>query len=166
MNATDGRVLLFDDFRGVYIPRDFAQEVDHSYFRGYSWDDVAVLKRTGNIDYDESTPDEWANAQETYHEVWDKILRDAYMIDDQGRQWHLEQDGAVFLVCPELEREARREEINQELEKVSDAIQGAFEDPRYHVEPFGVGDSRVEIRDHSTNIKFILTIETDDERMD
>lgn len=158
MNAHEGRVMLFDDFRGVYIPRDFAQEVDHSYFQGYTQEQVEKLKQTGNTFYDGTNWGEYQDAQEAYHEVWDEILRDAYMVDDEGHTWHLEQEGVLFLVCPELEKEAQQERQETELSNLLKNISELIDDriPNFRVTD---GHKNTLIVRHTDGMDFSVTVE-------
>ena len=90
--------LILEDRRGVYIPRDFAQDFDHSQFTGYSWEDVNELIRIGNTDWENLSIDD----SQIYWDIWDRILCNAEHIDDHGKKWILVQDMDVFLICPEI----------------------------------------------------------------
>ncbi len=108
----NGIQLIFEDRRGVWIPRDFAEEIDHSQFTGYSQDDVDELERIGN----KEDPD--LDETELYWEIWDRIIMNAEYIDHIGNKWFLHQDGDVFIVCPELmtNEEKRNFYFNEDLE--------------------------------------------------
>lgn len=94
--SNEGIQLVFEDRRGVYIPRDFAVEIIHRKFSGYTWEDVEELERIGNKE-DPNTEE-----TEVYWEIWSKILADAEHIDNGYNKWFLYQDGDVFLICLEL----------------------------------------------------------------
>ena len=59
----DRSMLLFEDSRGIYIPQNFAGEVDHSLFTGYSQEDIDILLEGSD--------------HEHYWETWDYILNNA-----------------------------------------------------------------------------------------
>lgn len=111
-----GIMLLFEDSRGVYIPRDYAQEIYHKYFTGYMRKDVDELERIGN------TRNPTIEDMELYHEIWDRVLQNAEHVDQDGHAWHLEQDMDVFLVCPELMTEQEKMDFygENELEELEE----------------------------------------------
>lgn len=83
-----GIELLLDDHRGIYIPRDFANDCgDHP---GWEHDKEA-------IEYLKKGPD-----QEYYWETWDDVLGSSTFTDKNGHKWMLYQDGALFAYCEEL----------------------------------------------------------------
>ena len=97
-NNEENVKLLLDDNRGVYIPRDFAEEFDHSQFTGYTQDDVDELIHIGNTNWEDLEIDD----SQIYFDIWDRILQNAEHYDNNGRKWVLHQDGPLWLVCPEL----------------------------------------------------------------
>ena len=125
MSSHEGSILLFEDNRGVYIPRDFAEEMNHSKFTGYTWEDVQFLRDVGNADPTEVGPID--DVQQTYWDIWDKILNNAEFIDSDGYTWHLEQDMDVWLVCPALQQEAKRRQQELELETAKEEVMDAVE---------------------------------------
>jgi len=76
--------LLLSDARGIYIPRDFVEGFDLSKFSGISAEDAETCK---NPDH------EW------YWEAWETILNNARFVADDGRVFHLYQDGDLWLLC-------------------------------------------------------------------
>lgn len=99
--------LLFDGNRGTYIPRDFAEEIDHSQFTGYTQEDVEELSRIGNTDYENLGPDD----TQVYWDIWDKILCSAKHTDEQGYVWELYQDQDVWMYCEELMSEEEKDNL-------------------------------------------------------
>lgn len=81
--------LILDDNRGIYIPLNFVQDFDLEQFSGWEQDDIDTIQ---------DGPD-----NEQYWDAWDRILNNIYHVDQNGYKWILEQDGAVWMVCPELE---------------------------------------------------------------
>jgi hypothetical protein len=85
------RNVLITDAQGVYIPQEFAtnSEIDdgsckRNTWRGIDAEDLAIL---------EAGPD-----HEHYREAWDSVLDNAHLFDDNGTEWHLEQDGDLFAI--------------------------------------------------------------------
>ena len=93
----DNVVLLLSDARGIYIPWDFAQDVDFGEdgWQGVSAEDRAMLSDPEDVGY-------W--------ETWDRVLAYAHYIDPQsGKVYHLHQDGDLWAVCfPSLTDEEKR----------------------------------------------------------
>ena len=93
----DNIILLLSDARGIYIPRDFAQDFDFDAdgWQGVSAEDRAILSDPEN---------DW------YWETWDKVLGNAYYIDEvSGWVYHLHQDGDLWALCfPQLTDEEKR----------------------------------------------------------
>lgn len=85
-----GLELLLSDRRGVFIPRDFA-EFDHS-IRSFNIDpddeDLQILREG---------PD-----HEHYWDAWDSVMSRAKFTDSKGNEWHLYQDGDLWLYCESL----------------------------------------------------------------
>ena len=88
--------LLLSDSRGVYIPRDFAQdfrivgvdgvtEAESHAWRGIEAKDVETLQK--------GPEEEW------YWEAWDSVLNDAYYVDSNGTRWTLHQNGDLWAVA-------------------------------------------------------------------
>ena len=75
--------LLLDGCRGIYIPRDFAEEYKLHLFGldPESWEVKTVL--------DPEHDDYW--------EAWDWVMSNAEYKDDDGT-WHLHQNGDLWLV--------------------------------------------------------------------
>lgn len=78
-------ILLLSDSRGIYIPRDFVNEVKPECISGLSDEDREVL---------EVGPDhEW------YWEAWQNVLNNAIVTaPDTGVQYRVDQDGDCWLV--------------------------------------------------------------------
>jgi DNA repair exonuclease SbcCD ATPase subunit len=94
-------ILLFEDNRGIYIPQNFAEEIIHELFTGYTKEDIAELLKGPYYEF--------------YWEVWDKVLQNAEHKDKDGNKWALEQDGDVWLVCPYLQKKEELETKKNEL---------------------------------------------------
>ena len=75
--------LIYDEVRGVYIPRDFATDGIHEYFRNINPEDINICAEG---------PD-----HELYWEAWDNIRANATYTDPDGITWHLYQDGDLWL---------------------------------------------------------------------
>ena len=83
----DNVILLLSDARGIYIPRDFAQNFnfDVDGWQGVSQEDRDALSDPENVDY-------W--------ETWDRVLSNAHYIDEtSGWIYHLHQDGDLWAIC-------------------------------------------------------------------
>lgn len=72
-------ILLFGDHRGIYIPQNFANEMDRTRVAGVSDDDYAIL---------EAGPD-----HESYWDVWQDVCDYAELTDNDGEQYFIYQDG-------------------------------------------------------------------------
>ena len=84
----EGIILLFEDSRGVHIPRNFAEEIRHDLFKGYGEDELEILRE--GCDHSD------------YWYVWDYILDNAEHVDENGYVWRLFQDGDGWLYCDQL----------------------------------------------------------------
>lgn len=82
-----GLQLLLDSNRGIYIPRDFVNEMDLSQIQGIRPKDIDICQDTENA---------W------YWEAWERILQDATYTDEGGHIWTLHHDGELWLICEEL----------------------------------------------------------------
>lgn len=83
----DALVLLFADNRGIYIPQNYAEEIDHSKVNGVDPDDLDILR---------AGPDhEW------YWEAWENVLNNAEYTTEEGT-WRLYQDGDCWLVNDDM----------------------------------------------------------------
>jgi hypothetical protein len=99
-----GIKLLLDDHRGIYIPQNFADEFKLELFGGINADDIETLK---------AGPDhEW------YWEAWQSVLDNATFQED-GHEWRLLQDGALFAYCDELMTVEERQNFLDESEEES-----------------------------------------------
>lgn len=83
-------ILFLSDSRGIYIPRDFANEVKRNCVSGVDPSTWEIL---------EAGPDhEW------YWESWDEVLRDAIVTDfTTGVRYTVHQDGDCWLVPQGME---------------------------------------------------------------
>lgn len=83
------RMCIVDGQFGIYVPTRFAAKFRNSGA-------YCVLHVTpGDWDELEKGPD-----VEGYWELWDEIMRDAVIIDNEtGTHYHLEQDGDLFMVA-------------------------------------------------------------------
>ncbi len=75
--------LLFSDARGIYIPRDFARDMDRAALRNVTDEELAIL----------DDPD-----HESYWDVWSEVLDRARIVDMSGKEWFLYQDGDCWLI--------------------------------------------------------------------
>lgn len=86
MNKPDNVTLLLSDARGIYIPRDFVQGFDLTKWQGIpEW---AVQEC--------SDPD-----NEGYWDAWCEILDRATFTAEDGRVFHLHQNGDLWALCYE-----------------------------------------------------------------
>lgn len=86
-----GMELLLDGNRGVYIPRYFADIVNSAVTDGWSGIDEEDLNIIS------SGPD-----HEHYWDAWDSVMSRAKFTDSKGNDWHLYQDGDLWLYCESL----------------------------------------------------------------
>ncbi len=75
--------LLMTDAQGVHIPRLFAENYDLEKWHIKEDDKDIFTLRDG-------PKNSW------YWEAWEVILNKAYMIDEHGNKWNLEQDGDLW----------------------------------------------------------------------
>ena len=80
--------LLLADRNGVYIPKYFVEQYADMWDVNYEDRETCAL----GPDVD----NEW------YWEAWQNILDSATYIDEQGKIWHLWQDGDLWAYCEEL----------------------------------------------------------------
>lgn len=75
--------LLIGDYHGQYIPQFFVQNFDLK-----SWN---LISFNSDIESIRKGPEcEW------YWEAWNILLSNAFLIDEDGNKWVLEQDGDLF----------------------------------------------------------------------
>jgi hypothetical protein len=79
-------ILLFDSARGVYIPRDFANEIKRECVTGIDAETFATL---------EAGPD-----HESYWDAWSDVL-DRATLTIGGSEYTLQQDGDLWALCVE-----------------------------------------------------------------
>lgn len=81
----DGSILLLTDARGIYQPRDFAQEVKRECIANVSDADWETLLAGPDVDY--------------YWDAWQEVC-DAAVITapDTGVKYYIYQDGDTWLV--------------------------------------------------------------------
>jgi hypothetical protein len=77
-------VLILNDARGVYIPRDFTIHVARERVAGVTDDDWAILA---------AGPD-----HELYWDAWDDVTQAAIVTDDNGAKYSVHQDGDCWLI--------------------------------------------------------------------
>lgn len=83
----DNLILLLSGARGIYIPRDFAQEFD---FGEDGWQGVSAEDRDTLSDPE----NEW------YWDTWHTVLNNAHYTDKaSGKVYNLYQDGDLWAVC-------------------------------------------------------------------
>lgn len=85
------RKCILDGSRGIYIPQDFANGFDFDDGRCVpdTWRGITAEQR----DILNAGPD-----HEHYWEVWAEVSDSAYLIDSDGIEWRLWQDGDLFAV--------------------------------------------------------------------
>ena len=86
MSKPNALCLLVDSHHGIYVPKVFSENFDHSKWQGIPADDLAVIANPEH---------EW------YWEAWDSILRTATCLQD-GHTYRLHQDGDLWAYCDEL----------------------------------------------------------------
>lgn len=96
MTAKPDTILLLSDARGIYIPRDFANEVKPECLSGVTEEDIATLK---------AGPDhEW------YWEAWQSVCDSARVTDPTtGTVYTVYQDGDCWLIPEGMEWDERNE---------------------------------------------------------
>jgi hypothetical protein len=88
-------ILLFDSARGIYIPQNFAEEIQREYVSGVDAETYETLA---------AGPDgEW------YWEAWQDVLDNA-VLTIGGDEYMLYQDGDAWALC--LERMDAEEKAN------------------------------------------------------
>lgn len=75
--------IYADSSRGQYIPQYFAQSCKREMVKGVSAEEWEIL---------EFGPD-----HEHYWEVWESVLNNAKITDNNGEKWTLWQDGDLFI---------------------------------------------------------------------
>lgn len=75
--------VLLDGRRGIYIPRDFARIYNMPAWHVSDEDARVLIAGPGHPDY---------------LAAWDAVLDTAYLVDDYGATWHLDQDGDLIAV--------------------------------------------------------------------
>lgn len=89
MNAL---ILFSDCSRGVYIPKHFAESVDRSKISGIDLSDLDYMIEC----------DPHGDNSDLYWETWDNVLFNCVVTDDHDNDYHLWQDGDLFLICYDL----------------------------------------------------------------
>lgn len=84
--------ILLDDHRGIYIPRDFIRNYVEGHWQG---EVKGMTVENQNI---LMNPE-----HEHYWEAWDEVRRDCRLVDTQGNEWYLWQDGGLFAIRSDLE---------------------------------------------------------------
>jgi hypothetical protein len=103
-------ILLLSDARGVYIPRDFANEIRREFVSGVSAEDWAIL---------EAGPD-----HESYWEAWDDVINNA-VITLAGDEYRIHPDGDCWLLCDaRLDVEERQNFLNETEEEAKREVYG------------------------------------------
>jgi hypothetical protein len=80
-------ILLLSDARGIYIPRDFANEIRQDFVVGVEQGDWDVL---------EAGPD-----HESYWDTWQVVCDNAVVKTLAGDEYRIHQDGDCWLLCYE-----------------------------------------------------------------
>lgn len=79
----DNIIYFYSDSRGIYIPRDFALDIDRTAITGISEEQYSIL---------EDGP-----YNEFYWEVWDEVIGSAE-IHIKDKVYSLHQDGDLWLI--------------------------------------------------------------------
>ena len=74
--------ILFDSNRGTTIPRDFIEACPD--WRGGSDHERETLSKSED--------------DEAYWGAWEKVLDNAFFVDEQGKRWMLYQNGDLFAI--------------------------------------------------------------------
>ena len=80
----EGSELFLDGNRGIYIPQQFAAQVERALVSGVSDEDWADL---------EAGPE-----GETYWDTWDMVLNNAVITGASGTEYTLYQDGDLWVI--------------------------------------------------------------------
>lgn len=104
-NSSPSVQCLFDEASGQYIPKRFAREIKRTAISGVKESDLDYLARGPGGCLDDSTElTEGESVRgEYYWDVWQTILDNAVITDEDGNEFKLDQDGSVFLVPLEWE---------------------------------------------------------------
>jgi hypothetical protein len=88
----DARLIL-SDARGIYIPRDFCEDITEQECANLSidWDDVQCCQAGPEPD------NEW------YWEAWNSIEQNLLFTDSKGEQWRIYQNGDLWEVPADCE---------------------------------------------------------------
>lgn len=84
---SDGLSLLISDAHGIFIPQAFAENFAKAW-SNVGKDDLKILKEGPNH------PEYW--------DAWRDVLDYSFLIDTEGRNWYMWQDGDLWAVCYEL----------------------------------------------------------------
>lgn len=76
-------ILFLSDARGIYIPRDFADDIRHELVENV---DEETWETLSNPDH------EW------YWDAWQDVCDSAIITDDDGIKWTIHQDGDCWLI--------------------------------------------------------------------
>lgn len=83
-NLPVGSILLLADDRGIYIPHEFARAIKEECLLNVDASDIDVLR--------------FGPEHEHYWDAWDSVIQSAIVIDDEGKRYHVWQDGDCWLV--------------------------------------------------------------------
>jgi len=86
MNIPDNSILFADESRGIYIPQYFVNSFDN-----YK-NDLLNVERD-DLNCVANGPDD-----EYYWEAWQAILDNAQILDHDGNQYTMYQDGDLWLI--------------------------------------------------------------------
>lgn len=117
MSRIDSCILLLSDARGIYIPRDFAQDFRFAGMDGLTEESPNVVKGCSPEDVEtcRKGPDE-----EWYWEAWDSILNNAEWTDEEGNRYTLHQDGDLWALCSELMTKEEKENFGFDTSDMED----------------------------------------------
>jgi hypothetical protein len=143
-------LLWLDDFRGIYIPRDFALSfADRARdVSGVTAEDWADLERgpDGGLD-SERIEGQTKSGSESYWDTWQSVCDSAIVTDaTKGIRYRLNQDGALFLIPELMEYDESSDSYIWPEPEAEEA--GALPNESGFPDTFGVGDNLGESPDY------------------
>lgn len=90
-----GLILFYDESWGIYIPKNFAEDIDRECLQGIDHNDL----------------DDLADPCDNYYwDTWETVLNNAKIVKN-GYTWNLFQDGDLWLYCEDLMTDQELEEF-------------------------------------------------------
>ena len=104
-------VILFEDSRGIYIPKEFAESFEIGREKG-KWNGIGGDDGHNQVLADLREGPEGDN----YWDAWQYVLDNAEYIDSEGNVYRLYQDGDLFAVCEELMTAEEKQNLFGDIE--------------------------------------------------